>query len=332
MKNIIIEDLERIKLLFNYDNKKTLSENINIISETSSLALELKNLLAGSAAHEVEAEINNILRKGTKLFDDAITPKELKTSTEVIDAIKAGKITQAELKKVTQGIINSTSNPNLSNKFITLLVNTNKYQDEFKNLTRAEAKSMLSSRGYTNPDAIMKIYSDNGGKFKLTLKPPTNDVSSSFKNNPGIESMTARLKSQFPEEFAIFSETFEIAKIPEKYRGDLLTKFEKVALMDATQLKIEVRNMKNALSDAQWSTLTTWMKRSPTKNWTAKGVLNTALITTAVVLGWAIIKFGDSISKNWLDSDIISDIKSLSPNKSGKSGGNGGSKKNIDDY
>jgi hypothetical protein len=47
--------------------------------------------------------------------------------------------------------------------------------------------------------------------------------------------------------------------------------------------------------------------------------MNTAFITTAIILGYAIIKFGDSISKNWLGSDIISDIKSLSPNKSGTS-------------
>ena len=326
MKNIIIEDLGRIKLLFNYDNKKTLSENINIISETSSLAVELKDLLAGggSLAHEIEAEINNILNKSVKLFNDG--GAELKTATEVMDAIKAGKIAQSEAKKITKGIINSVSNPTLSNKFITLMVNTDKYQNEFKTLTRAEAKSRLLSRGYTNPDAIMKIYSDTGGKFKLTLKPPTNNVSSSFKDT-GIESMTARLKSQFPEEFEIFSETFKIAKIPEKYRGDLLTKFEKVALMDSTQLKLEVQDMRRALSDAQWSTLTTWMQRSPTKNWTAKKVFNTALITTAIVLGWAIIKFGDSISRNWLGSDIISDIKTLSPNKSGKSGGKGGKSK-----
>jgi hypothetical protein len=150
------------------------------------------------------------------------------------------------------------------------MVNTDKYQNEFKNLTRAEAKSTLLGRGYTNPDAIMKIYSDGKGKFKSSLKPPTKDNSSSFTNNPGIESLTARLKDKYPDEFEVFSETFEIAKIPEKYRGDLLTKFEDVALMDATQLKMEVRKIKNQLSDAQWSTLTTWMKRSPTKNWTAQ--------------------------------------------------------------
>ena len=317
MKNIIIEDLERIKLLFKYDNKKTLSENINIISETSSLVGELKTLLAGPTAHEIESEIKNVLGKGIKLFDD--NSAELKTSTEVIDAIKLNKIAQSEIKKITKGIINSTSNKDLSNKFITLMVNTDKYQNEFKNLTRAEAKSTLLGRGYTNPDAIMKIYSDGGGNFKFALKPPTKDNSSSFTNNPGIESLTARLKREYPEEFKVFSETFEIAKIPEKYRGDLLTKFEDVALMDSTQLKMEVRNIKNQLSDAQWSTLTTWTKRSPTKNWTPKGVMNTAFITTAIILGYAIIKFGDSISKNWLGSDIISDIKSLSPNKSGTS-------------
>jgi hypothetical protein len=49
--------------------------------------------------------------------------------------------------------------------------------------------------------------------------------------------------------------------------------------------------------------------------------MKTAFITTAIILGYAIIKFGDSIAKNWLGSDITSDIKSLSPNKSGKSSG-----------
>jgi hypothetical protein len=280
---------------------------------------ELKTLLAGPTAHEIELEIKNVLGNKIKLFDDV--GAELKTSTEVIDAIKSSKIAQSEIKKITKGIINSTSNPTLSNKFITLMVNTDKYQNEFKNLTRAEAKSTLLSRGYTNPDAIMKIYSDGGGNFKFALKPPTKGNSSSFTNNPGIESLTARLKEKYPEEFRVFSETFEIAKIPEKYRGDLLTKFEEVALMDSTQLKMEVRKIKNELSDAQWSTLTTWTKRSPTKNWTAQGVMKTAFITTAIILGYAIIKFGDSIAKNWLGSDITSDIKSLSPNKSGKSSG-----------
>jgi len=310
MKNIIIEDLERIKLLFNYDNKKTLSENINIISETSSLALELKNLLAGSAAHEVEAEINNILRKGTKLFDDAITPNELKTSTEVIDAIKAGKITQVELKKVTQGIINSTSNPNLSNKFITLLVNTNKYQDEFKNLTRAEAKSMLSSRGYTNPDAIMDVYSNGRGKFKSSLvstNKPKNDAQD--LSDAGVERMRQYWLKEEPESFKIFENKLELAGIKTtKDKGYFLGGFKDYHDWTPRQLQKELFDIKKQLTDQQWSRLKTFVGRFGLTDWTAAGVLSKATLIIAIQAAYGMIK-GSNVVLKYLGADPVQDAK-----------------------
>jgi hypothetical protein len=158
--NISQEEKNRI-LEMHLGNKRVIYENINIITESSPLATELANLIK-SSSKELKTELKDILTK-TTIYDNEF--KILTTSDEIINALNDGRLGASEVKKITKGIINSTTKTPLRDNFIKMLVSTDKYQYYFSIKTIDEAKKFLVENGYLNVDEIIKAYEKTGGKF-----------------------------------------------------------------------------------------------------------------------------------------------------------------------
>jgi hypothetical protein len=115
-KKLILEDIQRIMLLSNYNMDMTLSENTTILENR---ALYSDVLKAFSKDGAVVKELTLLMKdakfmselKGGKLFDKA--GKELRTFQEVVGAAKRGTITEKELARFNWAVFKSTPNKSL---------------------------------------------------------------------------------------------------------------------------------------------------------------------------------------------------------------------------
>ena len=99
--NLITEEVNRIRLLFKYDSQQTLSENIENLNEQGWLGKALRGdaALAKTTARELEAGISG-LKGGVTRMDGVL----LRDADEIIKAVKAGKLSAAELGKVNSAL------------------------------------------------------------------------------------------------------------------------------------------------------------------------------------------------------------------------------------
>lgn len=163
-KNIINEEINRIKLLFSYDSSKTLNENLQL-SEQS----QLKSLfradaaVARTAAKELDTAMASI-KGGVTRVDGVI----LKNGDEIIKAVKAGKLAPAELGKINGALLKTSTNPAVKTAVIQDVVGTSTFATKYGTKTEAEAISALQAKGWTNADAKAAIaeYKSSGKSFK----------------------------------------------------------------------------------------------------------------------------------------------------------------------
>ena len=224
MKNIVLEELNRVKLLMNYDSKNTLSENIEIIklveakkiiSEQTGKAL-LKSILGTSdeaAALALKSTRNLKYTAGVTLFNDVkIYGKTgLSSGDEVMTALIKNTLNKAQLSELAKGLMKTgkatgSLRTTLTNKAADMAVKDVKYA----NMTQTQVSKSLVKKGYdpaiadeiaakfANKKGLSKISPVKGGKTPpvKNRKPPVKPRVKNLKPPPGKPTMWQRFKTK----------------------------------------------------------------------------------------------------------------------------------------
>ena len=162
MKNIVLEELNRVKLLMSYDSKNTLSENIEIIKlvESKKIISEqgsktfLKAILGTSdeaAALALKTTRNLKYTAGVTLFNDVkIYGKTgLSSGDGVMTALINNTLTKAQLSELAKGLMKTgkatgSLRTTLTNKAADMAVKDVKYA----NMTQTQVSKSLVKKGY----------------------------------------------------------------------------------------------------------------------------------------------------------------------------------------
>ena len=193
MKNIVLEELNRVKLLMSYNSKNTLSENIEIINlvESKKIISEQTGKAFLKAIFGTQDDIARAIKNGVadskyalgvKLFDD-IAVTGFRTSDDLMQALLKGTLSKAQLGELAKGLMKTgkaTGNlrTTLTNKAADLAVKDARYA----NMTQKEVKNALTKKGY-DPSVADEIASKfvnkkglpvTGGKGKTTTTTPIN--------------------------------------------------------------------------------------------------------------------------------------------------------------
>lgn len=185
-KNIILEEVNRMKLLFSYDSSKTLTENVEVVSEQASALKSLFKAdaaVARTAAREIEAGMAG-LKGGITRMDGVV----LKNADDIVKAVKAGKLAPAELGKVNTALFKNTKNPAVKKAVLQDIVGTGTFTTKYGAKTEAEAIAALEAKGWSKADAKSAVqeYKASGKSFKggkaSTTSSKTSKTTTSKKN------------------------------------------------------------------------------------------------------------------------------------------------------
>lgn len=157
MKNELVEEILRMRLLSNYDMKSTLTENKKIILERAEVAAGLKSAeeiarLEKQLVKSSGAELRSALEQGLSAKKFVLTASDgvttLRTADEMISALKAGKLAPIESGKLYRAVFRNSKDPALLKKvaevtvegptFVAKYGNLNK--EGFMRLTQSEMK------------------------------------------------------------------------------------------------------------------------------------------------------------------------------------------------
>jgi len=167
MKNIIIEEINRIKFLSGYDLSKTSKENFTIISEQ---VRGLIDALRGDAelAREFRTELQSVEKQLLK-FGGVMTKdgKSLKSIDEIIGALKDGKLSNAERMKVKWSVYTNTKNKKLISAIAEDIVDTKTFKDNYSFGTSGDRFLKLKQKNPKLPDEQLKaIFDANERRLK----------------------------------------------------------------------------------------------------------------------------------------------------------------------
>jgi hypothetical protein len=213
MKNIVLEELNRVKLLMSYDSKNTLSENIEIIkldeskkiiSEQTGKAL-LKSILGTSdeaAALALKTTRNLKYTAGVTLFNDVKIYGKIGLSSgdEVMTALIKNTLNKAQLSELAKGLMKTgkatgSLRTTLTNKAADMAVKDVRYA----NMTQTQVSKSLVKKGYdpaiadeiaakfANKKGLSKISPVKGGKtppVKGGKTPPVKNTKLPVKQRP----------------------------------------------------------------------------------------------------------------------------------------------------
>jgi len=153
MEKKILEELNKFRLLSNYDNSKTLNENYASIISEDGIA---KNVL--KAAEELKAAKSAISADKTLLKGVTSTEgKILKSADDILNALKADKIVGKELARVNRTLFNSAeSSLKLKNAIAKDLALSDDFAKLYGGLSEKDAiQKLISKKGYTVEQANM---------------------------------------------------------------------------------------------------------------------------------------------------------------------------------
>jgi hypothetical protein len=165
MEKKILEELDKFRLLSNYDNNKTLNENYTSIISEDGIA---KNVL--KAAEELKAAKSAISADAALLKGVTSTEgKILKSADDILNALKADKIVGKELARVNRTLFNSAeSSLKLKNAIAKDMALSDDFAKLYGGLNEKDAiQKLISKKGYTveQSNMITSQYKKNGKSF-----------------------------------------------------------------------------------------------------------------------------------------------------------------------
>jgi len=155
-EKLILEDIQRIMLLSNYNMDMTLSENTTILEQRTLYSDVLKAFSKdGAVVKELtllmkDAKFMSELKAG-KIVDTA--GKELRTFQEVVGAAKRGTISEKELARFNWAVFKSTPNRSIRIELAKDIVKSDSFISKYGKMTPTEAKNELLRQGLDPKDA-----------------------------------------------------------------------------------------------------------------------------------------------------------------------------------
>jgi hypothetical protein len=181
MKTTINDEVLKFKLFTNYKNNLTLTENIQTISESiggGKLFLEL----ISSNPRTIKKSLENI--KLTKFTTKSGV--KLSNVDEIIDAISKGKdvvLSAKEIGSIKKSLYNGQQTD--ANLREAIAVDVAKWlKKKGGNYTDNELSSILTEKGFTNPQPIIN-------KYKLLVGKPWKKLINSFRADPEVMKLYA---------------------------------------------------------------------------------------------------------------------------------------------
>lgn len=155
-KKLILEDIQRIMLLSNYNMDMTLSENTTLLEQRTLFSDVLRNLSKDRVAVE---ELTNLMKDAK--FKNAIkdgkivntSNKELRTFQEVVNAVQKGTISEKELARFQWAVFKSTPNKAIRIELAKDIVKSDSFISKYGKMTPTEAKNELLKQGLDPKDA-----------------------------------------------------------------------------------------------------------------------------------------------------------------------------------
>lgn len=144
MEKIILEDINRIKYISSYNLIKTSEENkINLIERD--LFRGFKDLLGTDAGafRSFKGEIDMMLSPSKNLKIFASDGKQLKTTNEVLVALRMDRISAKSMMEISAETFKQTKNQKIINTIAEDIVASNKFIKDYANLKPAEILTKL---------------------------------------------------------------------------------------------------------------------------------------------------------------------------------------------
>lgn len=173
MKQNILEEINKMKMMFSYDNKKTLTENINIneaikipgFGGLRDLAKVDREFLNAN-----RAELENIVSTSVGGLRD-VKGNTIKTAEELTKAIQDGTLSAQNLGKVNKGLLKGAGTSREVKEAIAKDIGEFMYtkKADYAGATRETMKeALIKQKNYTPEEAemIIKAYEGKGGLFK----------------------------------------------------------------------------------------------------------------------------------------------------------------------
>lgn len=183
MEKEILNEILRIRLLSNYDMKSTLTENEEIILEQRGSVRNISKIERALLAAS-ENELRVALNQGKKL---TITAKDgitlLKTTDEIIAALKAGKLAPAEAGKVYRNAFRNTTDIKLLQGIADKTAESTSFISKYGNLNKSEFISRVTKDMKIGPQQAEALFKANTKRLlnidipinkRWDYKPPNN--------------------------------------------------------------------------------------------------------------------------------------------------------------
>ena len=170
MEKKLLEEINKFRLLSNYDNNKTLNENfLSLLLEDGYIRDLLKtsktDLAAAKAAIKADAKL---LEMG--VWDG----RELvKTSDGILDSFRSGRLAAEEAFKVNRSLLNSAeSSVTLKNALANEFATAEKFLKDYSKLSEKGAYNELIAKGFNDSSAknIISRYKGKGNSFTGEFK------------------------------------------------------------------------------------------------------------------------------------------------------------------
>ena len=166
----INEELNKFKLLMNYDTRKTLSENTFKLINELAVSAEIEALLKGSEA-EVAASIAKGFEKGLLKDMETEAGVALKSTEEIVGALKAGTLTANATSKLTTALFKQGSTEAIRAAAADAITTTEGFVKKYNNMTKQEMLSELKRAKYNKAEAerLINSFEKNGGELRAEV-------------------------------------------------------------------------------------------------------------------------------------------------------------------
>jgi hypothetical protein len=198
MKIEINEEINRYKLLMNYNSKKTLSENkIKLIKEGEINAAFETLFKQGSHDVELAKSITRAAEDGAINLKSLKTEagKTFKTADEVVNSLKLGTLSAESTLEVSKSLLQKGSTEAVRVAAADAITSSNGFRATYAETTKAEMISRLKTKGgYTEEEArrIADSYTRTGGKFRTT---PRTKKTTNVNQEKSIENTSSSTSS-----------------------------------------------------------------------------------------------------------------------------------------
>jgi hypothetical protein len=212
MKQNLLEEINKMKMMFSYDNKKTLTENINLEEQRGALRDLIK--VDREFLNANKSELENILSTSVGGLKD-INGNSLKTADELLTAIKTDRLAPTALGKVNRGLLKSANTSREVKEAVAKDIGEFLYtkKADYAGATRSDMKdALIKQTKYTPEEAemILKAYENKGGLFKDSKNAKDLEAAKDLERQKELEKLKEKNKKND------FERQKELEKLKEK--------------------------------------------------------------------------------------------------------------------